>query len=452
MTTGPLTAYDAYTGRPSLREGNPAMQQKFILKSLFFAPALAVALAAGLSPFAHALDACNPRAYGAKGNGIAKDTVAIQKAINVCERQGGGTVELTAGTYLSGPIVLKSNITLQLDKGATLLGSSDHADYPAITEFRAPGRQALVSAVNSANVAITGEGIIDGNGASWWKMARTIRNAGVMGNPHTRPRLVVFDHCHHVRVQGVTIENSPMWQLVPYYSDDVVIRNVRILAPARSPNTDAIDPFSSSHVVIDHVYADVGDDDVAIKSGAADTTANQPSRAITITDCTFLHGHGLSIGSEIAGGAQNITAENIRFHGTDNGIRVKAYRDRGHDVSHLLFRDIEMTNVRNALIVSEYYPRVLPPAGEAPQPVTQLTPHFNGITFENVTASGSRTAGVIAGLPEAPIANLVLRNVKISAQTGLTVAYASVSGRNVVIRASRGAPVVELTGAQISLH
>ena len=233
--------------------------------------------------------------------------------------------------------MLRSNITLQLDKGATLLGSPDHGDYPAKTEFRLPDVQSLVSAENAINIAITGEGTIDGNGESWWQEARAIKDHGVLGN-HPRPKLVVLDHCKHVRIEGVTIQNSPMWQLVPYYSDDVVIRNVRILAPANSPNTDAIDPFSSSNVVIDHVYSDVGDDNVAIKSGAIDSPGpDNPSRNITITDCTFMHGHGLSVGSEIAGGAQNITAERIHFNGTDNGIRVKANRDRGNDVSHLSF-------------------------------------------------------------------------------------------------------------------
>ena len=107
---------------------------------------------------------CDPRAYGAKGDGISKDTAAIQAAIDACERQGGGTVRLSAGTYLSAPIVLKSNITLDLDKGATLLGSTDHGDYPAKTEFREPGLQSLVSATNASNVTIMGEGVIDGTG------------------------------------------------------------------------------------------------------------------------------------------------------------------------------------------------------------------------------------------------------------------------------------------------
>ena len=396
---------------------------------------------------------CNPRAYGSKGDGVAKDTAAIQAAINACVLKGGGTVQLTAGTYLSAPIVLKSNIALQLDKGATLLGSADHADYPAKTEFREPGLQSLVSATDSTNVSITGEGVIDGAGETWWQMARAVKNAGVMGSDHPRPRLVVFDHCKHVLVEGVTIQNSPMWQLVPYYSDDVIIRNIKVLAPGRSPNTDAIDPFSSSNVRIDHVFADVGDDDIAIKSGAINSPGpDSPSRDITIADCTFLHGHGLSIGSEIAGGAQNIRAERIHFQGTDNGIRVKANRDRGNDVGHLSFKDIDMKEVKNALIISEYYPKVLPPDAESPQPVTRLTPHFHDILLENVTATGSTSAGAIVGLPEAPIAGVILRNVKIGAQQGLTIAYAEVSGTGVTIEAVTGQAISKQAGANVSLR
>jgi polygalacturonase len=401
----------------------------------------------------HAATACDPHAYGAKSDGATKDTKAIQSAIDACEQRGGGIVRLTPGTYLSAPIVLKSKVTLQLDKGATLLGSADHADYPAKTEFREPGLQSLVSATNATNVAITGEGVIDGAGETWWQMARSIKNAGVMGSDHPRPRLVVFDHCNHVRVEGVTIQNSPMWQLVLYYSDDVTIRDIKVLSPANSPNTDAIDPFSSTHVVIDHVLADVGDDNIAIKSGAINSPGpDAPSRDITITDCTFLHGHGLSIGSEIAGGAQTIRAEWIHFDGTDNGIRVKANRDRGNDVSHLLFRDIEMKNVKNALIISEYYPKVLPPDGEAGQPVTRLTPHFHDITLENVTATGSASAGAIVGLPEAHVSGIVLRNVKIHAQRGLSIGYAEVATDGLEVHVEEGAPLLNLTGANVSLR
>jgi polygalacturonase len=241
-----------------------------------------------------------------------------------------------------------------------------------------------------------------------------------------------------------------MWQIVPYYSDSVVIRNVRILAPQHSPNTDAIDPFSSSNILIDHVYSDVGDDNVAVKSGSINSPGpDDPSKNITITDCTFKHGHGLSIGSELAGGAQTIRAERISFEGTDNGIRVKSNRDRGNDIGSFIFRDITMKNVKNPIIISEYYPKVMPSDGEAAQPVVRLTPHFHDIVIENVTATGGGVAAVIAGLPESPVKNVVLKNVKISAETGMTIGYAEVSGEGVVITAAQGEAIVKMAGAEV---
>ena len=423
---------------------------KMLMRSI--AVAGSVMLIAGGQP-ALGATTCNPRAFGAKGDGVTKETKAIQAAIDACDRKGGGTVQLTRGTYLSAPVVLKSHITLHLDAGATLLGSSEHADYPAKVEFREPGLQSLVSATNATDVAITGSGTIDGAGDSWWKMARSIKNAGVMGSDHPRPRLVVFDHCTGVRIEGVTIQNSPMWQIVLYYSHDVIVRNIKVLAPPKSPNTDAIDPFSSSHVVIDHVFADVGDDDIAIKSGVINSPGpDDPSRDITITDCTFLHGHGLSIGSEIAGGANNIRTERIHFTGTDNGIRVKANRDRGNDIGYLLFRDIEMKDVKNAIIISEYYPKVLPPENESAQPITRLTPKFHDITLENVTASGGSVAGAIVGLPESPIEGVVLQNVKISARKGMSIGYAAVSGTGVAVHAEEGPSIINMAGAKVLLH
>ena len=429
------------------------MKTRSLLLHLFGLWLLPILLAPASYAKADSAD-CDPHAYGAKGDGVTKDTVAIQKAMDICaERSGGGTVSLGPGVYLSGPLVLKSNVTLELNKGATLLGSPDFKDYPSKTEFRAPGLQSLVSATNASNVAITGEGIIDGNGEGWWKMARAIKDTGIMGSDHPRPRLVVFDHCRHVRVRGVTLQNSPMWQLVPYYSDDVTIDNIRILAPAHSPNTDAIDPFSSSHVRISHVYADVGDDDIAIKSGEANSPGpDAPSRDITITDCTFLHGHGLSIGSEIAGGAQNIRAERVEFQGTDNGIRVKANRDRGSDVGNLLFRDIQMRDVKNALIISEYYPKMLPPDPDTAAPVTRLTPHFHDITVENMTAVDSTSAGAIAGLPESPVRNVTLQNVTIHADKGLVISHAQVNGLGLTVNASDGPPLRKLDGANVLMR
>ncbi len=439
--------------------------------------AVAVMLAMSAVPAAAAGKMCDVKKYGAKGDGTSKDTVAIQKAIDECSAgKGGGTVVLEAGTYVSAPILLKSNMTLELKKGATLLGSPDHEDYPEIQEFHALGHQALVSAVNAENVAIKGEGVIDGNGASWWHMfgpgagfggsggprtgapgtaapgagtpgvggPRPAPQAGTMARRAERPRLVVFDHCKHVSLTGVTVQNSPFWTVVPYDSDDVVIRNVRITATLPSPNTDAIDPFSSSNVVIDHVYADVGDDNVAIKSGQPNSGGGDlPSKNITITDCTFENGHGVSIGSEISGGVQNVHVERVSFKGTDQAIRIKANRDRGNDVSNISFKDITMDGVTKASIsISEYYPQVMPSGPVEAKPVGPLTPHFHNIRIENVKGVNSAWAGAIVGLPESHVDDIVLKNVNIQATKGLQIGYADVTTDGLVISTTDGSQPV----------
>ena len=396
---------------------------------------------------------CDARTYGAKADGTTKDTKAIQAAIDDCSKaKGGGTVTLSGGTFLSAPIVLKDNVTLDLATGSTLLGSADHDDYPQLEVFRAPGRQSLVSADHAKNIAITGGGVIDGNGQSWWTQARATPGAGIVGVGVFRPRLVVFNYCQHIRMEGVTVQNSPSWQIVPYYSDDIVIRNIKVLAPYPSPNTDAIDPFSSSNIVIDHVYADTGDDNIAIKSGEINSPGpDSPSKNITITDCNFDHGHGISIGSEIAGGAQNIHAERIHFKGTDNGIRIKSARDRGNDVSNISYKDITMENVKIAISISEYYPHAAP-EGEVPaEPVGRLTPKFHDISIENVAATGSGTAGTIVGLPESPVLGLTMKNVHIAAKTGMSIAYATVAMDDVVVTPVTGDAMKIASTAKVTI-
>ncbi len=397
---------------------------------------------------------CDPLSHGAKADGITKDTKAIQAAIDDCAAKGGGTVALTKGIYVSAAIVLKSGITLNVAAGATLLGSPDHADYPRTMVFNAPGMQSLISAAGTHDIAITGSGTIDGNGKSWWRDAKGERPSGVMGEIVFRPRLMVFDHSKHIRITGVTVQNSPSWQIVPYYSDDVVIRGIKVLAPADSPNTDAIDPFSSSHVVIDHVTADVGDDNVAIKSGKINSPGpDDPSRDITITDCIFLHGHGLSIGSELAGGAQNIRAERIHFKGTDQGIRIKSNRDRGHDVSGLFFKDIDMEDVRTGILISEYYPQVEPPADNRPQAIGRLTPLFHDFHFENISVKGSKVAAVVFGLPESPVKKLVMKNIRLSGTKGLTIGDAKgVVLENVKVEAAQGKAIDILPSAEVTVR
>ena len=415
------------------------------------------AVVAAVSPQAWAISGntgktCDARSFGAKGDGLTKDTAAIQKAIDTCAAYAdGGTVKLSHGTFLSGPISLKSKITLDLEKDATLLGSPDRADYPMVTFAHLPTVQPLVGSVGEENIVITGGGVIDGNGHIWWEYVKGVRDSGVLGTDHPRPMGMVFDHSKHIRVENITMQNAGFWQIVPYYSDDLQFRHLRILAP-HSPNTDAIDPFSSSNIIIDHVFSSVGDDNIAIKSGAIDSPGpDDPSRNIVITDCTFENGHGLSIGSEIAGGVQNVHAERIHFKGTDQGIRIKANRDRGNDVSNISFKDLDMVDVKTAILISEYYPKVYPEGDVAAAPIGRLTPFFHGITIENVHAKGSNVAGVIVGLPESPVKDLVLKNVTIQAQTGMKIAYAQVVFDKVKVVSADGkgiqvAPTATVTG------
>jgi polygalacturonase len=407
---------------------------------------LATALAAGSN--AVAATTCDVRAYGATPNGTTMNTSAIQAAIDACAKKGGGKVLLDGGTFLSGPIVLKSNIDLDIAQGTTLQGSSNHEDYPKKTEFRNPGLQSLVSAVDASNVSITGGGVIDGAGESWWKQARAQADHGIMGQGMLRPRLIVFDHGHKILMEGVTVQNSPFWQIVIYYSDDVTIRNIKVLADPSSPNTDAIDPFSSSNIRIEHVYADVGDDDVAIKSGQANSPGpDAPSRDITISDCTFLHGHGLSIGSEVSGGVQNVHVARVRFKGTANGVRIKSNRDRGGDIGNFDFRDLTMEDVGTPILITEYYPHI--PDHDSAQPVTRLTPRFRDIRITNLDATGAKTVGFIVGLPESPITSIALTGVHITAQQGMTISNATVTAHDFSAKVASGPPLIMLEQANI---
>jgi polygalacturonase len=399
-----------------------------------------------LSGAAGAQTVCAVQDYGATGDGKTLDTVAIQKAIDDCAGKGGGVVRLAgAAKFVSAPLVLKSHITLEIAAGTTLEGSTKHEDYPEIEEFHQEGRQSLLSAHGADDITIRGGGVIDGRGESWWPN----RAEG-----YTRPRLMVFDHVKHVLMENITVQNSPMWQIVPYYSEDLTFRNMKVLAPLPDGhNTDGIDPFSSKQIVIDHVTIDTGDDNVAIKSGQPGSAGpDDPTVDVTITDCTFLRGHGLSVGSEVAGGVQHVRAERVSFKGTTAGIRIKSGRDRGSDISDFVYKDIIMSDVATPIQITDYYGGDKEGAAAvSPAAVTRLTPHMHDISIENLKASGAKTAMDIEGLPEAPILGLRLKNVQIDAAKGAKIFYAEIVTQGLVIHAASGPPVMAGAGAKGSL-
>jgi len=398
-----------------------------------YCPTLALMLCAALySGVACAEKICDVHTFGATGDGKTKDTAAIQAAIDECAKTGGTIKIEGAPTFISGPLQLLSGVTLYIGVGTTLAASSDHIDFPEEQQFGELGRRAFVTAKNATDIVITGGGVIDGRGDSWWPH----REEG-----YTRPRLIVFDHCKHVRMENITAENSAMWQIVPYYSDDVVFRNMKVLAPSSSHNTDGIDPFSSSHIVIDHVLIDTGDDNVAIKSGQPNSPGpDAPSTDITITDCTFMNGHGLSIGSEVSGGVQRVRVERVHFKNTGTGIRIKANRDRGNDIGPLSYSDLDMEDVVTPILITEFYPKI--PASIESAPVTRLTPHFHDITITNVRATGAKEAVVVVGLPESPILGLRLVNVSIDAAKGAKFEYVQLGVNNFKVRASSGESIM----------
>jgi polygalacturonase len=387
---------------------------------------------------------CDAKAMGAAADGKTKDTAALQKAIDTCAAaKDGGEVSLAAGTYLSGPLDLKSHVTLRLAKGATLLGSPDVEDYPIRTD--APWRRvSLIHADKAEDIGIVGEGTIDGQGQGWW----TRQLNRVKGSKEAeRPMLFDLTNSKRILIEGVTIQNSPQYNILAVLCDGLTVRNARIVNPGKlAPNTDGIDPVSTSHVVIDHVLIDTGDDNVAIKSGLVERNdPNIPSTDIVIRDCTFLHGHGLSIGSETAGGVRNVVVERVTFDGTTQGIRIKSARGRGNDIGNFTYKDITMDNVGTAIQVTMYYTGFK--GDEVAEPVSEHTPKFHDILIENVTIKNARVGLLAMGLPESPIRGLVLRNVKISAERGMVARYAEIAEHGVSI-VSTGDDAVKGKGAE----
>lgn len=375
----------------------------------------------------------NVRDYGASGDGERHDTSAIQSAIDACHERGGGTVLIPAGGYVIGSLTLRSHITLYLDAGATLLGSEDPADYPIVANRWEGSQQltysSLITGEGLSHIALAGRGTIDGGGASWWRRFRD----GALQYP--RPRLIAFNNCSNILIEGLTFTNSPSWTINPVRCENVTITNVTVINPADSPNTDGINPDSCNHVRISNCYVSVGDDCITLKSGSeADSSgARTACQNITIANCTLARGHGgVVIGSETSGGVRNVVISNCIFTGADRGIRLKSRRGRGGVVEDVRVTNIVMTDVLCPFTMNLYYApgawgdkRI---ADKRPQPVNAGTPRFRRIHLSHITARNVKVAAAfLYGLAEMPIEDVSLSDASISMSSEAESGYADMA-------------------------
>lgn len=362
--------------------------------------------------------------YGAKADGATDDTEAVSRAIYAANVSGGGRVRIPAGkSVLIGPIKLLNYVNLHVEKGATILVRNDMANFPIVNHRY---QDVITADAGTHDISVTGEGTIDGQGQPWWDRFRKRRPGEPPESqlmPH-RPHLIVFDHCQRVLVEGVHLKDSPNFHFVPQDCDDLTVRDVTITAPERAPNTDALDP-SGHRMYFTRLTIDVGDDNFAFKAMHRRPDGSPSCRDILITDCTFKHGHGLSIGGQSPGGMENMVVRNCTFENTDAGIRMKANRGYGGLVRNLYYENLTMRNVKVPIFITSYYPTIPADISEDPaQPVDARTPIWRDITINHVTITDCPEAGRILGLAEMHIANVTLRDVHIAAKKGMRIVNA----------------------------
>ncbi len=359
----------------------------------------------------------NVTAFGADNTGKTISTKAFNDAMAECSKNGGGTVFVPAGTYETGSIEIFSNTTFHIDAGAKINFVNDISEYPVVDySWEGVPRKCYrncLYANNAKNIAITGRGTIDGQGAYWWKIFRD--KDPILEYP--RPVMVGLQDCENVLIETITVLNSPSWTIHPLRCKTVNINKLFINNPADSPNTDGIDPESCKNVHISDCHIDVGDDCIAIKAGVEDNQNLVACENITITNCTMVHGHGgVVIGSEMSGDVKNVVISNCVFDGTDRGVRIKSRRGRGGNVKDILITNIFMNNVFVPFVMNMYY--FCGPRGKDPivsdknkVEVTNLTPTFKNISLTNIMARNVHaSAGFIYGLPEMPIENVYVSN------------------------------------------
>lgn len=421
-----------------------------------------------LSTTARAQQFYNVLKFGAKNDSSKIATEAIRKAIEAASKAGGGTVYFPAGNYLTGPIHLKSNITIFIDAGAVLHFSDNFDHYLPMVPSRWEGIDVvnfspLFYAYEAENIAIVGRGTVNGHGKKWWDFHHKLyekiaprskwqkefdkhnRNIirpdlpGMIERGFLRPPFIQPMFCKNVLIEGITIRNSPFWTVNPEFCENVTINGVTIINP-KSPNTDGINPESCKYVHISNCHISVGDDCITIKSGkdAAGRKMATPAENYTITNCTMLSGHGgVVIGSEMSGDVRKITISNCIFDGTDRGIRIKTARGRGGVVEEIRVDNIVMKNIRDqAIVLDMQYHKT------QPEPVSERTPQFKNIHFSNITAQTNQ-AVFLNGLEEMSIEDITFHDVQFDAQKGIVIKEArNIAFHNVRITTKEGSALI----------
>ena len=407
----------------------------------------------------------------AAGDGATNSTKAIQKAIDVCSKAGGGIVTFKPGSYVTGALFLKRNVHLRIDKNVTLLGSQEDSDYPSIwtrvagIEMRWPA--ALINVNDQKNVKISGGGTIDGRGKKWWdkywELRRQYEPRGLRWASDydaERVRLMVIWKSADVTVENLSLKRSGFWTVQVVYSDHVTVDGIKI-TDNEGPSTDGVDIDSSSYVLVQHCDIDNNDDDICLKAGRDydGMRVNRPTEYIVIRDNITRRGGGvLSFGSETAGGIRKVVAYNNHGIGTKEGIRFKSAKTRGGYVEDILIRDIKMENV---LLPFTFTLNWNPSYSYAtiPKEITNVPPHwivmntpvtpperglceFRNITIENIEVLNAARVFSASGLPDKPIINVKFANVTAQAADGGSIEYArDWIMTNVKLQTINGAPV-----------
>ena len=358
-----------------------------------------------------------------------KSYASVNDAIAACSAAGGGRVVVPAGTFTTGAIRLKSRVNLFLSEGAVLKFSTDPAKYLPVVFTRWEGTELMnyspfIYGFNEQDIAITGTGILDGqaDATHWWDWTRSaatprrrLMDLGQQGVPvaerifgegsFLRPNFIQPYQCRNVLIEGVTIRNSPMWEIHPVLCTNVTVRGVTI--ESHGPNNDGCDPESCRDVLIERCTFDTGDDCIALKSGRNDDgrRVGVPIENVIVRDCTMKDGHGgVTIGSEISGGARNIFAEKCRMDSPrlDRALRIKSNSVRGGVIERVYMRDVTVGQVADA-VVSVDFTYEEGDAGKFPPIVRDVEVH-------NVTSKKSKYGLLLRGYPRDPVTGVRLKD------------------------------------------